>query len=188
LSCAHESRLFIDRLSFSSRSLARIRFPGERLPYHYIARTRRAGGVRGKLRTNSSPHENCHCQIRANPRNWRKNSPVVKDKSISNIRCLFRGGGRSRIRTRLHPEFTANRENNREFFEFRLGGRSTRPTSPMFLGLFSRIPYSTEQGIFSTKQGTILHEQGNGGSANREHTDSPTGLIAMSAFEGRADL
>src|SRR5271167_4423106 len=79
------------------------------------------------------------------------------------------GGGRSRIRTRLHPKFTANRENNREFFEFRLGGRRTRPTSPMFLGLFSRIPYSTEQGIFSTKQGIILHEQGKVVSANREH-------------------
>ena len=39
----------------------------------------------------------------------------------------------------------------------------------MFLELFSRIPYSTEQGIFSTKQGIILHEQGKGVSANREH-------------------
>jgi len=35
---------------------ARIRFAGQRLPYHQNARTRRARGDRGKCRTNSSLH------------------------------------------------------------------------------------------------------------------------------------
>jgi hypothetical protein len=37
---------------------ARIRFAGQRLPYHQNAQTRRARGGRGKCRTNSALREN----------------------------------------------------------------------------------------------------------------------------------
>ena len=48
---------------------ARIRFAGQRLPYHQNARTRRARGDRGKCRTNSSLRENFRCSIGAKSRN-----------------------------------------------------------------------------------------------------------------------
>jgi len=50
-------------------------------------------------------------------------------------------------------------KNNREFFEFRPAAVCLRQTNQMFPDLFSRIPYSTEQRIFSTKQGIISKEQ-----------------------------
>src|SRR5438105_12676182 len=43
--------------------LARIRFAGQRLPYHQNAQTRRARGNRGKCRTNSSLPESCRWSI-----------------------------------------------------------------------------------------------------------------------------
>jgi hypothetical protein len=47
----------------------RIRFPGQRLPYHQNAQTRRARADRGTYRTNSSLRESCRCLIGAKSRN-----------------------------------------------------------------------------------------------------------------------
>src|SRR5271168_2614825 len=48
---------------------ARIRLPDGRLPYHQIARARRARGDRGKCRTNSSLHDSCRYHSDAKCRN-----------------------------------------------------------------------------------------------------------------------
>jgi hypothetical protein len=50
-------------------------------------------------------------------------------------------------------KFPANREKNREFFNFRRASRLIWPTSPMISVILSQIPYSTEQGIVFTEQG-----------------------------------
>src|SRR5262249_13016781 len=51
----------------ASRSPARIRFAGQRLPYHQNAQTRRARGDRGKCRTNSSLRESYHARLAQSP-------------------------------------------------------------------------------------------------------------------------
>ena len=71
-----------------------------------------------------------------------------------------RGGGRSRSRTSLHLEFPANREKNREFFDFGLFSGSCVPASPMNSGGLSEIPCATEQGISFKEQGNVRPDQG----------------------------
>ena len=78
---------------------ARIRFVGERLPYHQNARTRRAGGDRRKCRTNSSLRENCRCSIGAKSRNWRKN---LQSRKAKNHRGPPAAGGAAACRRRSH--------------------------------------------------------------------------------------
>ena len=50
-------------------------------------------------------------------------------------------------------KFPANREKNREFFNFGPAYRSEDRVRPMISGLLSQIPYSTEQGISTQEQG-----------------------------------
>jgi hypothetical protein len=45
------------------------------------------------------------------------------------------------------PKFPANREKNRDLFNSGAISGSDAPVSPMFLGTYSQIPYSSEQGI-----------------------------------------
>jgi hypothetical protein len=71
---------------------ARIRFAGQRLPYHQNARTRRARGNCGKCRTNSSLREHCRCSIGAKSRNQRKNLQSRKVKNARQVRYSVRGG------------------------------------------------------------------------------------------------
>ena len=59
-----------------------------------------------------------------------------------------------------NPKFPANREINREFFNFEPACGSDDRMRPMISGLFSQIPYSMEQGIFLTEQGIPTEEQG----------------------------
>ena len=58
------------------------------------------------------------------------------------------------------PKFPANREKNREFFNFGAVFAIRGLTSPIISGLLSQIPYSPEQGIFAKEQGIIFKEQG----------------------------
>jgi hypothetical protein len=54
----------------------------------------------------------------------------------------------------------ANREINREFFDFGLARGSEVAICPMIHWTWSKIPYSTEQGIFVKEQGIFTREQG----------------------------
>ena len=58
------------------------------------------------------------------------------------------------------PKFPANREINREFFDFGLARGSEVAICPMIHRTWSKIPYSTEQGIFVKEQGIFTREQG----------------------------
>src|SRR5450759_5309920 len=58
------------------------------------------------------------------------------------------------------PKFPANREINREFFDFGLARGSEVAICPMIHWTWSKIPYSTEQGIFVKEQGIFTREQG----------------------------
>jgi len=57
-------------------------------------------------------------------------------------------------------KFPANREINREFFNFGRDRRSEVVIRPMIQRTWSEIPYSTEQGIFVKEQGICTQEQG----------------------------
>ena len=50
-------------------------------------------------------------------------------------------------------KFPANREINREFFNFGPDRSSEVAIRPMIQRTWSEIPYSTEQGIFAKEQG-----------------------------------
>jgi hypothetical protein len=52
----------------------------------------------------------------------------------------------------------ANREKNREFFDFGSVLRIRELISPTVSGAFERIPYSSEEGIFPTEQGSASKE------------------------------
>ena len=52
------------------------------------------------------------------------------------------------------PKFPANREINREFFNFGLARRPDVAIRPMIQRTQSKIPYSAEQGIFTEEQGS----------------------------------
>jgi hypothetical protein len=54
----------------------------------------------------------------------------------------------------LVPEFPANREKNREFSRFGRGSACRPYNSADSIGAIARIPYSPEQGIFPTDQGS----------------------------------
>ena len=56
--------------------------------------------------------------------------------------------------------FPANREKNREFFDFRRPFRLRWLTRPTISVTWSQIPYSMKQGIFSAEQGILPQEQG----------------------------
>jgi hypothetical protein len=58
------------------------------------------------------------------------------------------------------PKFPANREINREFFDFGLARGSEVTICLMIQRTWSKIPYSTEQGIFVKEQGIFTREQG----------------------------
>ena len=58
------------------------------------------------------------------------------------------------------PQFPANREINREFFNFGPNRRLGVAIRPMIQRTWSEIPYSTEQGIFAKEQGICTREQG----------------------------
>jgi hypothetical protein len=58
------------------------------------------------------------------------------------------------------PQFSANRETNREFFNFGPDSGLEHPMRPMISRAFEQIPYVTEQGIISAEQGILLQEQG----------------------------
>ena len=53
----------------------------------------------------------------------------------------LRGGGRSHMRTRLHPKFPANREINREFRQIRLLGAILKTDTRANSEACSEIPY-----------------------------------------------
>jgi hypothetical protein len=72
----------------------------------------------------------------------------------------FDGGGRSPSRTRLHLEFPANREINREFCQNRQLDAILHADTRANSEVCSEIPYSTEQGIFAKEQGICTREQG----------------------------
>ena len=63
------------------------------------------------------------------------------------------------------PEFPANREKNREFFNFGGLPQSECPQSPMISGLLNRIPYALEQGISEQEQGNSEKDQGISGQS-----------------------
>src|SRR5450759_585442 len=54
----------------------------------------------------------------------------------------------------------ANREKNREFFDFRRPSRLRWLTRPIISVTWSQIPYSIKQGISSAEQGILPQEQG----------------------------
>jgi hypothetical protein len=58
------------------------------------------------------------------------------------------------------PQFSANRETNREFFNFGPDSGLEHPMRPMISRAFEQIPYVTELGIISAEQGILLQEQG----------------------------
>ena len=51
------------------------------------------------------------------------------------------------------PQFSANRETNREFFNFGPDSGLEHPMRPMISRAFEQIPYVTEQGILLQEQG-----------------------------------
>jgi len=57
-------------------------------------------------------------------------------------------------------KFPANREKNREFRRIRTFGAILEAGQPIYSEAYSKIPYSTEQGIFVKKQGICKQEQG----------------------------
>jgi hypothetical protein len=57
-------------------------------------------------------------------------------------------------------KFPANREINREFFDFGTDRGTEVAIRPMIQRTWSKIPYSTEQGISAKEQGICLQEQG----------------------------
>ena len=57
-------------------------------------------------------------------------------------------------------KFPANREKNREYFNFGTASRIRRRFSPIISGLLSQIPYSSEQGVSEQEQGNFGGEQG----------------------------
>jgi hypothetical protein len=62
--------------------------------------------------------------------------------------------------TGLHPEFPANREINRDFFDFGHFLAIPAPNRRANSVPCWQIPCATEQGIFSAEQGMFLREQG----------------------------
>ena len=56
------------------------------------------------------------------------------------------------------PKFPANREINREFFDFGLARGSEVAICPMIHWTWSKISYSTEKGIFVKEQGIFTRE------------------------------
>ena len=56
--------------------------------------------------------------------------------------------------------FPANREINREFFNFTPACDLDARIRPMISGLLSQIPYSMEQRNISAEQGILIQEQG----------------------------
>ena len=57
-------------------------------------------------------------------------------------------------------KFPANREKNREYFNFWPDSGLEHLMRPMISRAFEQIPYVTEQGIISAEQGILLQEQG----------------------------
>ena len=58
-------------------------------------------------------------------------------------------------------EFPANREKNREFCRNGMSGASATVNNGVVIGLSTRIPYSTEQGIILAEQGKLGARTGN---------------------------
>jgi len=54
---------------------------------------------------------------------------------------------------RARADFPGNREQNSEISSFLTKFGKTAPKSPMILGCSKKIPYASEQGIFSAEQG-----------------------------------
>jgi hypothetical protein len=57
-------------------------------------------------------------------------------------------------------KFPANREKNREFFNFWPYRGLEHPMRPMISMALEQIPHAIEQGIISAEQGILLQEQG----------------------------
>src|SRR5262249_51264079 len=87
-------------------------------------------------------------------KNPAKSGYLARLQEISTI-ARVRGGGRSPNRTRLHLEFPANREINREFRQNRQLDAILHADTPANSEACSEIPYSTEQGIFAKEQGIL---------------------------------
>ena len=64
-------------------------------------------------------------------------------------------------------KFPANREKNRDYFDFGAVSRSDAPVKPMISRPWSQIPCSSEQGIFEQEQGIYGGDQGRFGSLDR---------------------
>jgi hypothetical protein len=65
------------------------------------------------------------------------------------------------------PKFPANREINREFFDFGLARGSEVAICPMIHWTWSKIPYSTEQGILLSQEwATLLTRLGSARCSN----------------------
>jgi hypothetical protein len=61
---------------------------------------------------------------------------------------------------RVFDESGYNRENNREFLNFRAFSAILAPNRRANSASYNKIPYATEQGIILTEQGINLMEQG----------------------------
>lgn len=70
-------------------------------------------------------------------------------------------------------KFPANREMNRDYFDFGAVFRSDAPVRPMISGPWSQIPCSSEQGIFEQEQGIFRVDQGKFGSHDRGADSHP---------------
>ena len=72
----------------------------------------------------------------------------------------LRGGGRILLQPVSNLNFPDNRENNREFLNFRPFSAILAPNRRARSAGYNKIPYATEQGINLTEQGRFRREQG----------------------------
>jgi hypothetical protein len=90
----------------------------------------------------------------------RRKSKIFLQATGNRLCAGLRGGGRIPATTGLQPKFPANRENNREFFNFwpfwAILAANRRANSCGY----NKIPYAGEQGINLTEQGRFWREQG----------------------------
>jgi hypothetical protein len=63
--------------------------------------------------------------------------------------------------------FPANREKNREFRENRPPARKSMPFFTVSSTAYEKVPYVSEQGIFSAEQGMVPTEQGSDANEQR---------------------
>jgi len=126
------------------------------LPGKSLARPETGLGFSGTTAYFGSTETACPASPSPKPRE-------VKDNSTGARKPDLRGTAWWRTHstaTGLHPEFPDNREINREFFDFGPFSAILIPNRQVNSGGYNKIPYATEQGIFSAEQGIFLREQG----------------------------